>query len=170
MPIYLKSLTGSGGNRQADKPMKRAFTLVELLVSITIVTSLAGLLLPAVQAAREAARVTQCKNNLHQFGIEIESGVLACGRIPLVLKGIPQPHWRCPKLSEHMPEWSAHYKQVRYSKPHHYYVYNLDRPSSEIVLVEDLMPCHGTPDEYGGYRLAVFLDGHVEAVAESDLR
>jgi prepilin-type N-terminal cleavage/methylation domain-containing protein len=150
--------------------MRRGFSLVELLVSITIIASLVALLLPAVQAARESARVTQCKNNLHQFGIEIESGVLSCGRIPLVLKGDPKPYWRCPDLQEHMPEWSAHYKQVRYSKPHHYYTGQYERPSSEIVLVEDLMPCHGTSEEYGGYRLAVFLDGHVEAVGDSDLR
>jgi hypothetical protein len=137
---------------------------------IAVIGLLVSLLLPAVQACREAARAAQCKNNLHQFGIEIESGVLACGRIPLVLKGTPKPHWRCPKFSEHQPEWTSGYKQVRYSKPHHYYTGQYDRQSSEIVLVEDVMPCHGTSEEYGGYRLAVFLDGHVEAVSDTDLR
>jgi len=88
---------------------KHGFTLVELLVVSAIIGLLVALLLPAIQAARESARRTQCVNNLHQIGVAMTSFHDANGQFPSAflsrpggVMGLPDaetgdagPGWTC---------------------------------------------------------------------------
>ncbi|MCH2114225.1 MAG: DUF1559 domain-containing protein [Pirellulales bacterium] len=73
---------GSCEKSKMFRRIPRGFTLVELLVVITIIGLLVALLLPAVQAAREAARRTRCQNNLKQLALGCNNHLASVGHFP----------------------------------------------------------------------------------------
>src|SRR5579863_9248252 len=98
---------------------KKGFTLIELLVVIAIIAILVSLLIPATQQAREAARRSQCKNNLKQIGLALHNYHDAFGSFPPAFvadaNGKPMHSWRVlilPYLDQ-LPL----YKEYNFSEP-----------------------------------------------------
>jgi prepilin-type N-terminal cleavage/methylation domain-containing protein len=108
------------GIRQAR--LRRGFTLVELLVVIAIIGILIALLLPAVQAAREAARRMQCANHLKQYGLAMHTYMdawqqyLPCGNSNPIggFQGTQQRHTWLPRIWPYI-EQQALYSQYNFN-------------------------------------------------------
>jgi prepilin-type N-terminal cleavage/methylation domain-containing protein/prepilin-type processing-associated H-X9-DG protein len=139
-------IVGCFGDNNASPPsiIRRrtfGFTLVELLVVITIVGVLIALLLPAVQAAREAARRTQCLNNLRQVGAALHGYHIVSGKFPpsavaATTTGVSSVAWGWGALVLPYVEYDNVHNQINYA-----YGYNTVQNASVIKIFIPIYDC-----------------------------
>ena len=116
--------------KQQSFNQRRGFTLVELLVVIAIIGILVALLLPAIQAAREAARRTQCTNNLKNIGLAIQNHHDAYKRLPNSRRTFDYITW----AAELWPFIEAENIAVSWDRTQRYYGQKEDARGAQIAL------------------------------------
>ncbi|MBR0236772.1 MAG: DUF1559 domain-containing protein [Thermoguttaceae bacterium] len=108
---------------------KNAFTLVELLVVISIIAVLIGLLIPAVNAAREAARRASCTNNLRQLGIALSAFDEKNKTLPPAMKVETETNYESPNETGVMENWIVRILPNMDQNALYDNIYNLMRPN-----------------------------------------
>ncbi len=151
-------------NRQLNRPLNRAgFTLVELLVVIAIIGILIALLLPAVQAARESARRTQCLNNLKQLGLAMLNYENTYGQLPIGI--VYRPPLSQPGAGTGWPGITAlaqilpYHEQANVAAVYHFDMRNLN--TANALATSAQMPVYQCPSDDGQGRAAVHDINHL---------
>jgi prepilin-type N-terminal cleavage/methylation domain-containing protein len=150
---------------------KSAFTLVELLVVIAIIGILVSLLLPAVQAAREAARRMQCSHNLTQLGVAIQSYESAHGVYPPGTVEDKGPIYHEPKGYHH--NWISQllpYLEERNAWEHIDFAVGVYHPNNAPVrsLTFEVLICSSSPDQTRARSCYAGVHHDVEAPIDAD--
>jgi len=117
-----------------------AFTLVEVLITVTIILLLISVLLPAVQVAREAARRSSCMNNLKQISLGVHNYVDSFGRMPTgyLVGDKPEPSWGWPVfLLPHIEHQQLH---LNLSPDNRTLNEVLQASGERVLLATDLSP------------------------------
>ena len=163
--------TTRGAHR--GRTARGGFTLVELLVVIAIIGVLVGLLLPAVQAARAAARRMSCQNNLHQIGLALHHYHGAFSQLPSGWVGEDHDHhhpgwgWAAAILPQ--VEASATYQQIDFGTPIAAERHRALRTASVpgYLCPSDTLPpqffiaeAHGSEDGHGHHGGSTHHEGH----------
>ena len=129
-----------------------AFTLVELLVVIAIIGILVALLLPAIQAAREAARRTECNNKLKQIGVALHNyhdtfKVLPAGFIYRGASTDGQPEWGWAVAILPQLELTGFYEELESTTNRLTQYYNATPPANMRALLQTPLPIFRCPSD-----------------------